>query len=261
MGALDHIAGASASLGFRAATLARPRSVEVDPLAALSDTFDAGDSNPLNRGWSYFDPARIESATVEGGQLRHYSFGGGGGNATRSFWFSTNRGYSIYKAISGDCRMTALLRARNEAGTADAAPDGFNSKVHAIQALDPDTTTLDYVLGGVGIVGGNRCVMYQHCRNGSSGSAGGTNPGYDDAIAPWPPGGGNLDAEVQVERVGQVFTVRARAVGAGLWSQILQVDRTAAPMSAELRWGITSYASVVAPDLSGRCDWVTFETP
>lgn len=248
---------------MEAATTERRGSAPVDPLAALSDDFEGAESDPLARGWSYFDSARIEHAEVTGGQLYHYSYGGGGGHAQRSFWFSTNRGYLIYKAIEGDCRARAIIRARNEALSANPAPDGFNSKVCALQALDPDTASLDYVLGGTGIVGGNLCAMYQHCRNGSSGTSGGTNPGYDDAITPWPAGGGNLDAEVELQRVGQVFTVRVREVGAGdeSWQTILSVDRAAAPMPSTLYWGLTVYASVVASDVAMLCDRIDFSTP
>lgn len=249
MGILDR------STAFRAVVLGSGRGGPTDPLAALDDSFTGGSTDIETRGWSIYKPAALANTTVDTG-LGQFAveIANGGGGAEGSFWFDLSDGVLVYKAVTGDCEMTARYSVQNTAGDGTPTETGF--RLVGIAAHDPDRSTVfNYEHAALGVTNGvGQSAEYKDTIDSDSGANSGTLPGFGSVVA------GSYDAWIRLTRVGDVWTM-AYSLDDETYTTIHTANRTTNPLPATLQWGLMCYAQPVTHDIRGICHGVTFRTP
>lgn len=229
---------------------------DVDPLAALSDTF-GGSASIEARGWTIYNSGVLATSEVASGRYRHTPTQGA---SAGSFWFQTDEGYLVYRGneagnlIAGDCDMRARQVVQNDLFT--ALPTASQFRIAGIAAHDPDrTTNRNYVHVGAGHAGGTGyAVETKNTVNDASAFP-------TVAIAPTPP----WTIDVRLVRVGDDITSyyrHAPAVDLGSdvgWVQ--HVVNTRADLPVDLQWGMICYANPAAHGIGADVEEVIFSSP
>jgi hypothetical protein len=206
-----------------------------DPLAALSDSFDGAALDPA---WSVLNPDLVELA-VGGGELRLRIL-------QHALWFQDEEGVLVHRAVTGDFRLTATVRARR--ATEPALPADRFVHLGGLMARDPSRALENYVFVVVGFDETDLSVETKTTVDGQS--------TYEGPA--WPSG----DAELRLCRVGSTFIAAKRAPGAGAWVEAARWQRPDLP--ASLTVGANAYAFAVdrpgAPDLVASFDRLEFSS-
>lgn len=225
----------------------------VDPLAALSDTFESGSTDMATRGWTIYKATSISSITVASGRARFAIVQGGfNGDPATSFWFNEFDGGLPYKEVDGDCDMRARITVWNS--TFDGLPTQTQFRIAGIALHDPDRSSFfNYTHVGGGVVNGAYAVETKNTVNSAS-----TFPAAAySPTSPW-------DMDVRILRVGAGVTTHYRhepsvelADDTG-WTQHQSYTR-AFPTTCQ--WGLMVYANQAAHAIG--CDYheVQFRTP
>ena len=190
-------------------------SAPVDPLAALSDTFDGTDSL-TDRGWTIYNAGTISDQTVSGGELHLTSTTGG---AAGAWWYSqpsgptlTEDGALVYKTVTGNFDVRARIRVRNAAGTGSPSAAALEWRFAGIQVQDPAGlgagTNFNYVHIGLGSdPGGQNRIEWKVTDD--DGALSNRSTFASDA------GSADLDYDLRIVRDGQIFRLYYRRTDLG----------------------------------------------
>lgn len=233
-----------------------------EPLEALNDDFD---DNTVDPSWT----VSADGATIvenANGLVFFPPDGGGAGNS----WGGAERGPVIYKAVTGDFRVTIDVQITNDAG--DGLPPAQANRFHmgGVMVLDPRVDQVDAIDCGIGMWNNDytfqtkttvagATTLYASSALSGTGTTGVDTPEYEIV-----PGGGatSLSARLRISRVGQLFTVDVSYDGGGTIAHDRAYDRTANPMPAEILVGPMAYSAfAAAPDFQARFpNGITFES-
>ena len=203
-----------------------------DDLAGLSDDFEGAGVDPE---WALVNGDAV-AATVAGGALSLTL-------TEPALWFEASQGVLLHKAVTGDFRVTARVRARKTSAP-DEPPD---RTIHlgGLMARDPASDGAEapesYVFIVVGRDENDVSVETKSTMNDES--------DYDGPT--WP----STDAELRLCRVGSTFRAYKREGSAAAWEEAVVYERPDLP--ATLQVGPNIYA-LTAPDLTVHFDEVTF---
>ncbi len=203
----------------------------VDPLAALSDDFDA---EVLDGRWQALNPQQVDVEV--NGQLSMTAVG-------RSLWFEGSTGPLLYQTVEGDFKVTSLVQTSR-------AQNPLEPPIHVVHlagliARDPAFEDgEDYVFIVVGFDVNDLSVETKSTDDSNS-----------DFVGPsWPDG----DAELRICRLGQTFTLLKRRPGAQQWEVAATHERP--DMAQGLQVGPIIYANRNQSDLRATFDAVDFAT-
>lgn len=185
----------------------------VDPLAALSDTFDGSESLTA-RGWTVYNASDLSDQTVSGGELHLSSTTGG---EPGSHWYSQisgpleRDGSLVYKLVSGNFDCRARFRVRNAANSGSPSAAANEWRFAGLQAQDPAgliSTAFNYVHVGLGSdPSGQNRIEWKVTDSG-----GGTGPQSTFASDA---GSADLDYDLRMVRSGQTFGLYYRRTDSG----------------------------------------------
>jgi hypothetical protein len=156
-------------------------------------------------------------------------------------WYEESQGTLVSKLVTGDFKATTIVRARR-ASNPSLAPD---QHIHlaGLMARKPGNGSENYVFIVVGNDEQDLSVETKSTTNGVS--------DYDG------PSWGSGDAELRICRIGGVFTLYKRTIGAPSWTLAATYQRGDLPLTLEV--GPNVYAAASAPDLEASFDEVRFE--
>lgn len=220
-----------------------------DPLAELSDTFPGAS---LDASWLAYNGSGVTSATVSGGAATVVANQGG---LTGAFWYDALLGGLIYKLVTGDFDVVETLAVQNSAGSGLPPVDNF--RLCGIAAHDPDRSgPLNYVHVALGATADATLMCEWKTTVDSESDSGVIATGQYGSI-PAPTGAG----QIRLRRVGQVFTAYYRASSSDAWTLVETMDRTTAPLPDTLQIGMMVYSNLLAHDIRGVVQDITFSTP
>lgn len=226
--------GDAGGVDLAAPDLAAPDLAAGGGLGQLSDEFTGAALDP---SWQVFRPSAID-ISVSDGRL-HIA------PRPNALWFDTQQGGLVYKVVTGDFRLTAKVRAhvRNMPySTPPTAGVQLAGLVARAPVADGAGAQEDYVFIVVGFDVNDLSVEHKSTDNGSSSYQG----------PPWSGG----EAELRICRIGSMFYLYKRMIGAATWTPAMSYTRPDLP--AALQVGVTSYTNRGAPDVVGSFDSVDF---
>lgn len=244
----------------------------VDPLAALSDDWTGGSSDVQIRGWQWYRENAVATQMVSGGVLELDPVAGGNGpNGT--FWYNNNRGFHLFKLVSGAADMRSRLRVTDSAG-ADVPP-ASSFRLGGIAVHDPQRPDYNFLH----VVGGTVNNAQGRVEWKTNDGALGISTSTFDSVAD-PSGALNIDLRIVRSAANlQVFNTYVRASSAQPnlasddgWTLVQLIDRAdntaplrqggvaAVAMPDELEWGLIVYAVNAVHDVKQYNDGVEFKT-
>jgi hypothetical protein len=237
----------SAALRAAAVLIAPAPAGSAEP--SLNDTFD-GDA--LDESWTLFESVTTTATlSVHDGEL-DYQVSAGGSNG--SFWFDAHDGVLLHKTVTGDFDARCRIRVRNTADSGNPPLTSF--RIAGLAAHDPDRTT-EYNYVHVGLGATNTVNLRAEWKTTDSSDSAFNSI---EALS----GAGDLEGDLRIVRVDQVFTLYAKLSDTPLdddedWTLITTVDRTdntipdrntnggaadnATPMPDTLQVGLILYSS------------------
>lgn len=221
--------------------------VLVDPLLALSDDF--GDA-AIDPSWVVEADGAAISEGADG-----MVFFPPNNSGTGAAWGGTDRGPIVYKLVTGDFRVTADVRAHNDAGDDLPPQQSVRFYMAGLIILDPRLDQVDAIDCGIGswnndltfqtkntIAGAT--TLYASSALSGAGTTGVDTPAYE--IIP-DPADTFIEARLRMCREGQIFNVHVSYDGGSSWAHSRTYDRTANPLAAELHVGLMTYSAFTNP--------------
>lgn len=153
-------------------------------------------------------------------------------------WLNASQGGFVYKPVTGNFRITALIKTRKR--TAEAALTNKSHMAGLMARNSPIPENYVHIA-----VGNGATAFAVEATNTISGAS-------KAETANWP----NGDAELRICRVGQVFTLYRRLPNATTWT--LAATYTRADLANELQVGAT-VSTAAAPDLKAMFDNLRIE--
>jgi hypothetical protein len=163
-------------------------------------------------------------------------------------WFEATDGPGVLQAISGDFAITTLVRPRS--ATSPSAPPNGGYQLAGLVVRDPTTQTQNIVLNASGYRG---AYLSNETKNTTDDNSWITGPAYPDQST--------ADRELRICRLGQVFVMLGREVGATGWNVSNTFDRTATPFSATAEAGVIAYTYSSPSNLVASFDYVRVDAP
>ena len=250
-------------LAFQVAALG---GATVDPLAILSDTFDGGDLDMLDRGWTRVDdtttPAGDGRITTLQKEATAYLLSIDAGGGTGSLHLNDNRGVQWHKELTGALwGVECLVTLRNAADSGN--PPGTNYRLAGLIAHEAHGNALaDHVslCWGTGN-GAFPRAFWAHTVAGSSGALGNTTPGFN--VSATLSGASRYLRMLRDRANSDRWVLQHKANAGDVWTTIRDVLRGAVstPMPNTVYVGPTVFSDQAAHDVAGRFDYVRFFTP
>lgn len=206
-------------------------------LVDLDDSFDGPGLDP---SWTVLNPGKV-SLSVAGGALHLQPAATGGPN----MWFNDGEGPLVYKLVTGDFDVSAVLATRDPAIPANPPPPEY--RLAGILARDPASTP-----------GSSNTV---HVALGAGSNIQGTSYEYkstDDSVSTWAttptasPAG-----EVRLRRAGTTVEMYWRPDSIASWTMIQSFNRPDLP--ATLQVGPMIYALTAPASIEALFDEIDFQ--
>lgn len=206
-------------------------------LPDLDDTFDGPGLDP---SWTVYNPGKV-SLSVSGGALHLEPTATGGPN----MWFDDGEGPLVYKLVTGDFDVSAVLATRDPAVPANPPPPEY--RLAGILARDPasapgDINTVHVALGAGSNVQG---TSYEYKSTDGSTSTWATTP------TPSPAG------EVRLRRSGATVEMYWRPDSVSSWTMIQSFNRPDLP--ATMQVGLMVYALTAPASIEALFDEIDFQ--
>jgi hypothetical protein len=227
----------SRSIGsFKAVELCTP-ATEGPPPVDLDDTFDGASLDP---SWTVLNPGKV-ALGVSGGSLHLVPTATGGPN----MWFDNGEGPLVYKLVSGDFDVTAVLATRDPAMPANPPPPEY--RLAGILARDPASTPASSNTVHVAIGAGSNVqgTSYEYKSTDDSVSTWATTPTASPA------------GEVRLRRSGTTVEMYWRPDSLASWTMIHSLSRPDLP--ATLLVGPMIYALSAPASIEALFDEIDFE--
>jgi hypothetical protein len=203
----------------------------------LDDDF-AGAS--LDPSWSVLHPA-LATITVSGGALHLVPTAAG----APDIWYNAGEGPLVYKLVSGDFDVSAVMSTRNPSMPANPPPTEY--RLAGILARDPASSPAS-----------SNTV---HVAIGAGSSGQGTSYEYkstNDSVSDWmATPTASPSGEVRLRRVGNTFDMFWRPDSISSWTNIHTFVR--ADMPAELQVGLMVYSVDSPPSIEALFDSIDFQ--
>jgi hypothetical protein len=202
----------------------------------FSDTFDGPGLDP---SWSILNPSQV-TIDVSGGALNLEPTMTGAGNT----WFDDSESGLVYKSVTGDFDISAILATEDSASPGDPPPTQY--RLAGILARDP-----------AGVPGSRNSV---HVALGAGSTIQGTSYEYkstDESVSTWAttPTASPV-GEVRLTRVGSTFEMFWRPDAVSLWTSIQSFGRPDLP--ATLQVGMMVYANEAPASIRASFDEIVF---
>lgn len=238
----------------------------VDPLSLLSDTFDSGDLDMLDRGWTRVDdtttPAGDGRITTLQKEATAYLMSIDAGGGTGSLHLNDNRGVQWARQVDAalfGCECLVTLRNAADSGN----PPGTNYRLAGLIAHEAHGNALaDHVsiCWGTGN-GAFPRAFWAHTVAGSSGALGNTTPGFN--VSATLTGASRYLRMLRDRANSDRWVLQHRASTGDAWTTIRDIQRAAVStaMPDTVFVGPTVFSDQAAHDVAGRFDYVRFFTP
>ncbi len=202
-------------------------------VAGLDDDFSA---KQLAADWTVLNGESFESR-LEDGRLHMRP-------TKNTVWYKADQGPGLIKLVSGNFKVTSIVRARKASAPGEYVSNGF--QFAGLIARDPASAQPNakenYVFNVVGYRGDYLCVETKT-----------TKRDYSDVEGPaWP----TADAELRICRKDDVFRLYKRPIGEKVWELGQSYQRSDLP--ATLQVGPIAYAYTDEFDLDGSFEEVRF---
>lgn len=205
-------------------------------IAALSDQF-AG--THLDPSWVAFNTSTVD-LSLRSGALHLQP-------RQSLLWYNDSEGALVYKLVSGDFKVTSVVRARSAANPSQAPANTIH--LGGLMARSPASSSSaeNYVFVVVGHQMEGLAVETKSTTNSSS----------DYQGPAWQSG----DAELRLCRSGSTFTLLKRPVGATAWQQAGTYARPDLPGTLQVGPNVYAYMpSGGAPDLDVAYEGIKFSS-
>jgi hypothetical protein len=209
-------------------------------LVDLDDLDDTFDGSSLDPSWTVHNPEKV-SIQVTGGALHLVPTATGGSN----IWFDGGEGPLVYKLVSGDFDVSAVLSVRDPANISNPPPPEY--RLAGILARDPASTpassnTVHVALGAGSVLQG---TSYEYKSTDDSASTWATTP------TPSP------SAELRLRRSGALIEMYWRPDSMASWTMIQSFNRPDLP--ATLQVGLMIYALSSPASIEALFDEIDFQ--
>ena len=206
------------------------------PLSSLSDDFEAG---ALDESWSSLHPEHTLIGFEEGDLRLQPAWGG-----PAVTWFQDGEGPMLYKNVTGDFQVSAVVRAFR--ASAPDQPPLPEFRMGGLIARDPSSTpgNHDFVHVAVGAGDLAHPVAVEDKVTTASNS--------DYVLHPI----ASLHAEIRMVRSGSLFSLYHRDLGAGSWQLLRAHDHPGMPATVQV--GVMVYSWPADPDVALRIERVDF---
>jgi hypothetical protein len=206
----------------------------------LVDLDDSFDGSSLDPSWTVLNPGKV-SIQVTGGALHMVPTATGGPN----MWFDNGEGPLVYKLVSGDFDVSAVMSVRDPANIANPPPPEY--RLAGILARDPASTpassnTVHVALGAGSNVQG---TSYEYKSTDDSVSTWATTPTPSPA------------AELRLRRSGNLIEMYWRPDSLASWTLIQSFNRPDLP--ATLQVGPMIYALTAPASIEALFDEIDFQ--
>ncbi len=201
-------------------------------LDTLSDTFEG---NMLSSEWLVYRPEVLNISVANGALSLRLD--------QQALWYNDSRGPLVYKFVSGNFKITSRVRVRKTSNP--TMPPSNTVHLGGLMARDPQGEMPGAKENYVFIVAGFDEVDLSVETKTTVDSV----STYEGPA--WPSG----DAELRLCRVGSMFHLYKRAIGAATFDFAKSYDRPDLP--AKLQVGVNVYSASM-PDLAANFDEVTF---
>jgi hypothetical protein len=205
----------------------------LERLADLDDTFEGA---TLDRSWTVLNGQQFKRK-LAGGRLLMTPIG-------NTVWYMDAEGPGLVKLVTGNFRLTSIVRARKSSDPTSAADNGF--QFAGLIARDPASGKRglgeNYVFNVVGYRGDYFSVETKSTANDVSTVTG----------PPWD----NGDAELRLCRIGSQFGLLRRTVGGKVWEVVSTYLRSDLPTTLQV--GVIAYSFTDKWNLEGGFEGVHF---
>ena len=209
----------------------------IQPISALDDDFEG---SALDPAWQVLHPDRV-TIDVSGGALHLTPT-----VTAPLIWFNDDEAGYVYKEVTGDFEMSALVRT-HAAGDPNAPPaTGF--RLGGILVRDPNATapgTHDWAHVALG--------------SGATTTSGIERKNTVSSVSDWqlfPLGLPVPEQELRVRREGQTVTLFHRDPGAADWTELASYAKPGFP--ARVQIGLMVYSHGAPPAVTTRVEWASF---
>lgn len=218
-----------ALLGAPPTTTTTTTSTTTTTLAGFDDTFGGASLDP---SWTVLHPSLV-TIDVSGGALHLTPTATG----APDIWFNDGEGPLVYKELTGDFDVSAVLSTRNPAIPANPPPPQY--RLAGILARDPASTPANsntvHVALGAGATGQGTCYEYKST---------------DDSVSTWAATPtASPDGEVRLRRAGSTVEMYWRPDSVSAWLLIQSFVRADLPATLQVGpmiYSVESPASIVA---------------
>ncbi len=198
-------------------------------LVGFDDTFGGSSLDP---SWTVLHPSLV-TIDVSGGALHLTPAATGAPN----IWFNDGEGPLVYKELTGDFDVSAVLSTRDPAIPANPPPPQY--RLAGILARDPASTPVSsntvHVALGAGATGQGTCYEYKST---------------DDSVSTWAATPtASPDGEVRLRRAGTTVEMYWRPDSVSAWLMIQSFVRADLPATLQVGpmiYSVESPASIVA---------------
>jgi hypothetical protein len=206
-------------------------------LPDLDDTFDGVTLDP---SWTVLNPAKA-SIGVSGGSLHMEPLATGGPN----MWFDSGEGALVYKLVSGDFDVSAVMATRDPANHANPPPPEY--RLAGILARDPASTPASSNTVHVAIGAGSNVqgTSYEYKSTDDSVSTWATTPTASPA------------GQVRLRRSGTLVEMYWRPDSISSWTMIQSFVRADLPPTLQV--GLMVYALTAPASIEALFDEIDFQ--